>query len=43
MVSIRSGEGQDILFVVRAHIANQRTQASPQPSNGSSNTTISCR
>jgi hypothetical protein len=29
MVSIRSGEGQDIPPVVRAHIANQQNQAPP--------------
>jgi hypothetical protein len=33
MLSIRSGEGQDILSVVCAHIANQQTQASPPPLN----------
>jgi hypothetical protein len=32
MVSIRSGEGQDIPPVVRAHIANQQNQAPPRPS-----------
>jgi hypothetical protein len=31
MISTRSGEGQDIPFVVCAHIANQRNQA-PSPS-----------
>jgi hypothetical protein len=39
MVSIRSGEGQDIPLVVCAHITNQQNQAPPpphQPSNGSS-------
>jgi hypothetical protein len=33
MVSIRSGEGQDIPPVVCAHIANQQNQASPPPLN----------
>jgi hypothetical protein len=33
MLSIRSGEGQDILSAVCAHIANQQTQASPPPLN----------
>jgi hypothetical protein len=33
MVSIRSGEGQDIPPVVCAHIANQRNQAPSPPLN----------
>jgi hypothetical protein len=33
MVSIRSGEGQDIPPVARAHIANQQNQTSPPPLN----------
>jgi hypothetical protein len=33
MVSTRSGEGQDIPPVVRAHIANQQNQAPPPPLN----------
>jgi hypothetical protein len=31
MLSITSGEGQDILSVVCAHIANQQNQAPPAP------------
>jgi hypothetical protein len=37
MVSIRSGEGQDIPPVVCAHIANQQNQASPPPLNPAMN------
>jgi hypothetical protein len=33
MVSTRSGEGQDIPPIVRAHIANQENQAPPPPLN----------
>jgi hypothetical protein len=33
MVNTRSGEGQDIPPVVRAHIANQQNQVSPPPLN----------
>jgi hypothetical protein len=33
MVSIRSGEGQDIPSVVCAHIANHQNQAPPPPLN----------
>jgi hypothetical protein len=31
MVQTRSGEGQDVLSVVRAHIANRQNQAPPPP------------
>jgi hypothetical protein len=31
MVQTRSGEGQDIPLVIRAHIANRRNQAPPSP------------
>jgi hypothetical protein len=33
MISTRSGEGQDIPFVVCAHITNQQNQAAPPPLN----------
>jgi hypothetical protein len=31
MVNTRSGAGQDILLVIRVHIANQQNQVPPPP------------
>jgi hypothetical protein len=33
MVNIRSGGGQEVLPVIRAHIANQQNPAPPPPVN----------
>jgi hypothetical protein len=33
MVNTRSGGGQDVPLVIRAHIANQQNQAPPLPVN----------